>query len=84
MRRFCSFVMGVAFALAAAFSGCGGDSGPAPGDGFLDGGGGGGSQFKSTDTSQFNPLINQMKESMKKQDYRKKPAAPKETKTEKK
>ena len=84
MRRICSVIIGVVFVLAAAFAGCGGDSGPAPGEGFLDGAGSSSVQFKPTDTNQFNPLINQMKEKMKSGDYRKRPVAPKETKTEKK
>jgi len=85
MRRFCSAIAGVVFVLTAAVSGCGGDSGPAPGEGFLDGGGGTGVvPFKSTDTSQFSPMVNQMKEAMKKRDYTKKPVAPKESKADEK
>jgi hypothetical protein len=84
MRRICSVITGVVFVLAAAFAGCGGDSGPAPGEGFLDGAGTSSVQFKSTDTNQFNPLINQMKENMKTGGYRKKQVAPKETAVEKK
>jgi hypothetical protein len=71
--------------VAAVVSGCGGDSGSAPGTGFLDGGGDGGVvQFKSTDTTQFNPMVKQMQESMRKRDYTKKPTPPKDTKGEKK
>jgi hypothetical protein len=71
-------MMGFAVILAAAFAGCGGDSGPAPGSGFLDSGTT--VEFKSTDTNQFNPMIKQMQENMKNRAYTKKPAAPKEEK----
>jgi hypothetical protein len=68
-------MMGFGILLAAAFSGCGGDSSPAPGSGFLDGGTT--VEFKSTDTNQFNPMIKQMQENMRNKAYIKKPAAPK-------
>ena len=82
MRRFCSAMMGFGIILAAAFAGCGSDSGPAPGSGFLDSGTT--VDFKPTDTSQFNPMIKQMQENMKTRAYTKKPAAPKKEEEKKK
>ncbi len=82
MRR---FVMTAASAgllvVAASFVGCGGDSGPAPGSGFLtettptD--------FKSTDLTPFESMKNQMQESMKKGNYAQRPVPPKEKDKEK-
>ena len=82
MRRFYSAIVGTVLVLAAGFFGCGGDSGPAPGEGFLDSAGGGSSavQFKPTDLTPLNPMINQMKENMKKRDYTKKSAGAKDAK----
>jgi hypothetical protein len=74
--------MGFGVILAIAFSGCGGDSTPAPGSGFLDGGTT--VEFKSTDTSPFNPMIKQMQENMKTKAYIKKQAAPKKEEEKKK
>jgi hypothetical protein len=82
MRRFRSAMMGFGLTLAAAFTGCGGDSGPAPGAGFLDSGTA--VEFKSTDTNQFNPMIKQMQENMKNRAYTKKPIAPKKEEEKKK
>jgi hypothetical protein len=75
-------MMGFGIILAIAFSGCGGDSTPAPGSGFL--GEGSTVEFKSTDTSQFNPMIKQMQENMRNKAYIKKPAAPKKEEEKKK
>ncbi len=82
MRRFRSAMIGMGIILAAEDSGCTGDSGPAPGSGFLNDGTT--VEFKSTDTSQFNPMIKQMQEGMRNRSYTKKPVAPKEEKEKKK
>jgi hypothetical protein len=76
MRRiFVSIAGAGCLVLAVSFVGCGGDSGPAPGSGFItettptD--------FKSTDTTQFNKMIDQMKEVQKTGAHAKRPV-PKE------
>jgi hypothetical protein len=76
MRRSRMAMMGIVF-VAAAFAGCGGDSGAAPGSGFLDDGSNA-VPFKSTDLTQFGDLQNQMKDNMKKNNYTQKQAPPKE------
>src|SRR5438874_919139 len=83
MRRSRSAIVGgVVVALAVAFSGCGGDSGTAPGSGFL--GDGTTVEFKSTDTSQFEGMKNQMMKNMQTKAHTKKPAPPKKEAEEKK
>ena len=82
MRRVLWAMMGFGVILAAASSGCTGESAPAPGSGFLDSGTT--VEFKSTDTSPFNPMIKQMQENMKNKGYTKKPAAPKKEEEKKK
>jgi hypothetical protein len=77
MRRFCSAMAGAVLVLAAVLSGCGGDSGSAPGAGFLDEPGGRSAvPFKSTDTSQFDKMKQQMMESQKSGVFMKKPIPP--------
>jgi hypothetical protein len=77
MRRFFSAMTGAVLVLAAVLSGCGGDSGPAPGSGFLDEPGGRSAvPFKSTDTSQFDMMKKQMMESQKSGVFMKKPTPP--------
>jgi hypothetical protein len=76
MRRFCITMAGVVF-VAAAFAGCGGDSGAAPGSGFLDDGNNA-VPFKSTDMTPFESMKQQTQDHMKNKSYTKKAAPPKE------
>jgi hypothetical protein len=77
MRRICVAMGGVAFfVMAAAFSGCGGDSGSAPGSGFLTEATP--TDFKSTDMTQFKDMMSQTQEHMKKGGYTQRPAPSKQ------
>ena len=80
MRRFCLATVSVVV-VAVAFAGCGGDSGAAPGSGFLEDASTS-VPFKSTDLTPLTEMQNQMKEHAKKGDYKVKAIPPKE-KTEK-
>jgi hypothetical protein len=75
-------MMGLGVLWAAAVSGCSGDSGPAPGSGFLDSGTA--VEFKSTDTGQFDSMVKQMQDNMKNKSYTKRPVAPKKEEEKKK
>ena len=76
MHRSCLAKLGTVLIAAVAFFGCGGDTTPTPGSGFLEGGEA--VPFKSTDTSQFDGMMKQMQESMKNKAYTKKPAPTKQ------
>ena len=76
MRQFCTAMVGVA--LLVLVTGCGGDTGAAPGSGFLDDASNSGVPFKSTDMSQFESMKSQTQDIMKNKSYTKKPAPPKE------
>ncbi len=72
MRRLFTTMVGAAFlVLAAAFVGCGGDSATAPGTGFLTEATP--TDFKLTDTTQFNSMIDQMKSAQKSGGYTQRP-----------
>jgi len=82
MRQACTAMMSAGFlVLAVAFSGCGGDTGAAPGSGFLSEGPA--DEFKSTDITPLNPMIEQMKKNMLNKAYTQKPVPPKEKGDEK-
>jgi hypothetical protein len=76
MRRFCIAMVGVVL-VASAFAGCGGDSGAAPGSGFLDDGSSA-VPFKSTDMTPFESMKQQTQDHMKNRTYTKKATPPKE------
>ena len=76
MRRFCAMLTGAAWILAGAIAGCGGDTAPAPGSGFLDSPTS--VEFKSTDLTPFESMKNAMMKNMQTKAYTKKPAATKE------
>jgi hypothetical protein len=71
MRRFCWVFAGAALVLTAAAVGCGGDSTPAPGSGFLNDTST--FEFKSTDVSQFASMTDAMKKNMQSGAYTKRP-----------
>jgi hypothetical protein len=82
MHRSYWAIAGVVLGVTVAVSGCGGDSGPAPGAGFLD------SttetvQFKTTDTNQFNALTKEMQKNMRDKTYTKRPTPPKKEEAKK-
>jgi hypothetical protein len=58
-RFFVTITAACSLALAASFVGCGGDSSPAPGSGFLTEATP--TDFKPTDTTQFDKMVEQMK-----------------------
>jgi hypothetical protein len=66
--------------LAASFVGCGGDSGPAPGSGFLTEATP--TDFKSTDTNQFNKMMDEMKGVQKSGAHAKRPVPKSKEKVE--
>jgi hypothetical protein len=71
MHHFRSRIAGIV--LAGVLAGCGGstvDEGP--------------HEFKPTDTTSLNPLMDQMKESMKKKSYAQKAAPPEDKKDKEK
>ncbi len=77
MRRFfTTFACAGLLVLASSFVGCGGDSSPTPGSGFLTETSP--TDFKSTDLAPFESMKNQMQENMKKGTYAQRPVPPKE------
>ncbi len=76
MRRSRIAMVGVLL-VAAAFAGCGGDSGAAPGSGFIDEGSNA-VPFKSTDLTPLADMQAQMKEKAKSGAYKQRPTPPKD------